>query len=520
LLRYKYLFGAASVALPNNCRPSTTRSFSSTASSVPTSTVPEQPLPASSAANQAAQNSGIIGGAIGGLSIAPGLATGLQFTLWQLQLIDCSLTVETPGTADSPLQWRIGSDSYSMGRGAVIGNIFLITIVAIALAAAVFAWHLVARIPVGDAADDLTFPGWVVVPFNLLLQPSLGYALNVGLYAGGGAFDIALCVTATTLLVAGYLCAVHITVFNRDAVAVTEEKLKCKGCESGSPDTGLLRTAIERFEAFSEGGVEWYPAPNTSDPHFAHRFRPVFEPYRPERRWFVAVDIGTAVVGGVMSAIKPPNDSGCTSLKWANVVFSALLPVSLLASPLNSPMLTFIYWLLYLGNLAAAVCILIDLHVVAKSIVIAQVYVLLSLIALSFVCKAIRRGMALTARGGVIAKLFCKARASTDAGRREGISSIAAIQLWREVSALAQRAELVVVMSRTHSANDMSSGSRQRSPGQDAQDEKLLQSVRELAKMRSASLQKLVGLIGALHSPELRGGRKGLLELCLREPPA
>jgi hypothetical protein len=244
-----------------------------------------------------------------------GGAASMQRALTELRLAECGgVSGEPLLLAESILQLRIGTDGLSYRRGAVVGNVVFWAALA---AAAVVLVQQRARgvlrrggetLGLWEAAGALHLPGWLIVVYVPLLQPTVTSSVTLLLRPSAdvllGLFGLAVCAAPAAW-------SVHIVALRRPFPAVAKP---ATGDLSASPLPRLLlsQRCGWRDRARGSGFVRHYGA--------------LFEEHVGGRQWFVAVDLSAEVLMGLLGALvglPQQQVTRCQGLKAASVGVTA-----------------------------------------------------------------------------------------------------------------------------------------------------------------------------------------------------
>ena len=258
-------------------------------------------------------------------SVLPGSAIAVQRGQTQAALALCQLSLTDPlDVFSSPTQLYIGPAEGGYLRGAVVGNIVVIwcgcALIAFGLAAFLIrVW----RRSMWDRAGHLSLPGRLIVPYTMLVVPTISAALSLllngptggdqllgiaGLAASGAPWAVVVCLTTIRFQA-------------RPIVAATSR-----------PRNVLDFAAQLIFGAHTE----WVNAVPHSG--FVEHFSQVFEPYRRGRHWYIGVEVTVAVVFGILGGAFVDDGATCKVLLVIATVVNAAVLLTLILRPYDTQM--------------------------------------------------------------------------------------------------------------------------------------------------------------------------------------
>ncbi|CUG92901.1 membrane-associated protein, putative [Bodo saltans] len=211
--------------------------------------------------------------------------------------------------ASHPTRLGFGVESGRYLRGSVIGNAALI--LGICLGALLLT---LARMRIGPrgrqqlslrrAASLLSLPGWLLVPFGLVMQPTLSSAVSLLKYSPGGAGDVALGIAGLVFCIAPLFYCADVLLRRFRATSIL-------AIDVGIPMTREPLWRAWRWLMWRK--YAWVEA--AAGAHFVERYEVLFDGYRPRRHWFGLVEMSVTVVCGVLTGLLPIDPgSNCVDL--------------------------------------------------------------------------------------------------------------------------------------------------------------------------------------------------------------
>ena len=210
-----------------------------------------------------------------------------------------------PPPAWSPTQMCFGSltDSASCSRGGIVGNLLLmLAFAAAAVCASWIAGHKSGEGLVKGAAR-LQLPGWLVAPFSFLLQPTVGFSMNLIAHPTGRADAMLGLVGLACLMPLSALPILCVTRYRRYFQARLQRQ---------SGGNSILDALVTNRYVYSDSSRLRGDGPRLL--RIGHAAR-VFRNLLPNRRWFVAVEAGGSWLLGLSCGIVATNSpGGCKAL--------------------------------------------------------------------------------------------------------------------------------------------------------------------------------------------------------------
>ena len=268
----------------------------------------------------AAQTTTMVTSSIASITVSPTSAAQTARAVLVLQMIQCEFShTAAVDLMQSPTRLRFGHPVGQYYRGGVVGNLtLLVGVVVFVLLATVVVYFVAYRNDDhgwASAVETVRLPGVFIVPVTVLAPGTLMCSLSLMIHGPGQLGDYFLGVYGLLVIVAscGALVIPPLFVFfDADLVEKDQKELN----------------AVEKF---MDGVMEWEVRGASG---FRYRWGAVFKDFNQNYRWFILVEVGSALVGGLLDGIRPMNTKGCVGIAFALLITSsAVLAATLLLRP-------------------------------------------------------------------------------------------------------------------------------------------------------------------------------------------
>ena len=331
---------------------------------------------------------------------------------------------------DSPTQMLYGGAEYAPYRGCVLGNIAVTALCAVCGAAVMVFLSYAKKKPLVVAAASFSFPGILVVPFSLLMQPIVMSALTLLMW-GAGDRDVAIGVFGLLFVVAvlaymGWMQRRWVPI----AVAYAQPRVHLPRTKyKEAPLRFVLEWVLLPLRVLTFEGIEWRPAAKRETPFFDGH-APLFDVYKPGRWWFLWVEMGTSLVMGLLTALgnsNSPAAPNAVQLSVANTVLSGVLVLGIVANPYNGRLGMANYAPTNIVLFAVSILPYFDKWSVAAVLTMSQVYFSLLLAAIDVVTIVLRIVVLVVATGRPVVEavwLYVKLRMESRHGADRELTEI------------------------------------------------------------------------------------------------
>ncbi|CUG27692.1 transmembrane protein, putative [Bodo saltans] len=330
----------------------------------------------------------VVSGMVGTGVVGPATAMNAYRGMTQLALIACpsqddALENFNGDWSLNPLLLAIGVDRLQFARGAAVGDLILMgALTVLGLLSVVIRRHFLGRSSVAtywSAAGRLQFPGLLLIPYTMLLQPLV--MMNLIIIGLGDAGDVVLGVATLMICVVVPLTLCwYLLLLNFSATArfAADHDVQYE-------EDSLLRTRLGSLIYFWFHQAYHWVSQDTF-PTFVSCFGFLFDPYVAHRHWFLLVELGSGCITGAVGAAQVLGMS-CSALTEVLVGFAALYILLLMfLRPLDSNLEAFLAHVNGWATLVSSILALFDdTESAAAWIIAGQLWLSMAMIALAIV---------------------------------------------------------------------------------------------------------------------------------------